>query len=146
MYPIVRRNTVPATRSLFDGFFDDDRGLAPFFNTFFNDSTFNNVRAVPDVRTNVTNNENDYRIDVIVPGLDKSDIVVDVDDTTLTISYEARETDNNVVSYRSFNRSWTLPQNTKFNDVSAEYNQGILSITVPKSEVEIPTTHRIEVK
>jgi len=144
MYPIVRRNTVPA-QSRLNSFFDDDWGFAPIFNAFFNDA-LNAPRAQTGVRTNVTTNDNDYRVDIVIPGLSKDDIVVDINDDNMTVSYEAKENDSNFVSYRSFSRSWSLPQNTNVSDISAEYNQGVLSITVPKTVPETPTAHRIEVK
>ena len=146
MYPIVHRNSVPENRSFFDGFFDDDWGFAPIFNAFFNDALSNNSRALSGVRTNVTTNKSDHRVDIVIPGLDKNDIIVDINDDTLTVSYNAKESDNNFVSYRSFERTWSLPQNTDVSDISAEYSQGILSITVPKNEPEVPVSHRIEVK
>ena len=90
MYPIVRRNTVPA-RSRLDSFFDDDWGFAPIVNALFNDA-FNAPRAQTGVRTNVTTNDNDYRVDIVIPGLSKDDIVVDISDDNMTVSYEAKET------------------------------------------------------
>ena len=144
MYPIVRRNTVPA-QSRLNSFFDDDWGFAPVFSALFNDA-ISAPRAQTGVRTNVTTNDNDYRVDIVIPGLSKDDIVVDINDDNMTVSYEAKENDSNFVSYRSFSRSWSLPQNTNVSDISAEYNQGVLSITVPKTVPETPAAHRIEVK
>ena len=69
-----------------------------------------------------------------------------MNDTTLSISYEAKEETNNIVSYNSFHRSWTLPINIDPASINAEYNQGILSVIVPKPEAEIPVSHRIKVK
>tara|TARA_R110002020_G_scaffold230308_1_gene441163 strand:- start:1794 stop:2234 length:441 start_codon:yes stop_codon:yes gene_type:complete len=146
MYPIVRRSAAPTTRSLFDGFLDDDWGFAPIFNAFLSDAFTDNNRTLSSVRANVTTNENDHRVDIVVPGLEKDDIIVDINDDTLTVSYEAKETESKLVSYRSFRRTWSLPQSTNASDISAKYNQGILSITVPKNEPEIPVSHRIEVK
>ena len=151
MYPIVRRNTVPA-RSGLNSFFDDDWGFAPIVNALFNDA-FTAPRAQTNVRTNVTTNDNGYRVDIAIPGLSKEDIAIDITDDNMTVSYEAKENDaavdnlgNSFASYRSFSRSWSLPQNTNAKNISAEYNQGILSITVPKVKPETPVSHRIEVK
>ena len=143
MYPIVRRNTVPA-QSRLNSFFDDDWGFAPIFNAFFNDA-LSAPRAQTGVRTNVTTNDSDYRVDIVIPGLSKDDIVVDINDDNMTVSYEAKESDNSFVSYRSFSRTWSIPKSTDINDILAEYNQGILSITVPKITQETPVSHRIEV-
>ena len=139
MYPIIRRSNVPTTRNLLDSIFDDDWGFAPVFNSLVREAT-------PQVKTNVTASDDDYQIDLVIPGLAKSDINIDVNDTTLSISYEAKEETNNIVSYNSFHRSWTLPINIDPASINAEYNQGILSVIVPKPEAEIPVSHRIKVK
>jgi|TARA_Y100000310_G_scaffold16349_1_gene16308 HSP20 family protein len=139
MYPIIRRSNVPTTRSLLDSIFEDDWGFAPIFNSFLREAT-------PQIKTNVTASDSDYRIDLVMPGLDKNDINIDVNDTTISISHEAKEGNSNIVSYSSFHRSWTLPKNVDPTNVNAEYNQGILSVIVPKPETEIPVSHRIEVK
>ena len=139
MYPMIRRSNVPTTRNLLDSIFEDDWGLAPIFNSILRE-------APSQIKTNITASDNDYRIDVVIPGLEKSDISIDVNEATIAISYEAKEETNKLMSYNSFHRSWTLPKNVDPSNISAEYNQGILSVTVPKPDAEIPVSHRIEVK
>ena len=139
MYPMIRRSNVPTTRSLLDSIFEDDWGFAPIFNSLLRE-------AAPQIKTNISASDSDYRIDVVIPGLEKSDISIDVSDTTLAISYEAKEDTTHAISYSSFHRSWTLPKNVDPTSINAEYNQGILSVTVPKPDAEIPASHRIEVK
>jgi len=139
MYPMIRRSNIPTTRSLLDSIFEDDWGFAPIVNSFLRE-------ASPQIKTNVTTSDKDYRIDLVIPGLTKEDINIDVNDTTIAISYEAKEENRNVMSYSSFHRSWTLPKNVSPAGINAEYNQGILSVTVPKPETEVPVSHRIEVK
>ena len=49
-------------------------------------------------------------------------------------------------SFNSFSRSFTLPENTKQDKVSAKYENGILKITIPKQkETAIKPSHRIAV-
>ena len=139
MYPMIRRSNIPTTRSLLDSIFEDDWGFAPIFNSFLRE-------AAPQIKANVTTSDKDYRIDLVIPGLAKEDINIDVNDTTLAISYEAKEENSNAVSYSSFHRSWALPANVDPASINAEYHQGILSVTVPKPDSEVPVSHRIEVK
>jgi HSP20 family protein len=139
MYPMIRRSNVPTTRNLLDSIFEDDWGFAPIFDSLTREAT-------PQIKTNVTASDKDYRIDVVIPGLEKSDINIDVNDTTIAISYEAKEETNNVMSYSSFHRSWTLPKNVDPASIEALYTQGILSVIVPKPDAEVPVSHRIEVK
>jgi HSP20 family protein len=148
MYPVIRSNCSAidghdrhtAMKNFFDNFFEDDWGFSPILSAFFNDT------HKTGIKTNVTTSDTDHRIDVVIPGLDKNDIVVDVGDTTLTISYEAKEDNASVVSYHSFERTWNLPHDTKASDISAKYDQGILSIVVPKVNTEATISHRVEVK
>jgi len=146
MYPMIRRSNVPTTQSLLDSIFEDDWGFSPIFGSLLKE-------APAQIKTNVTASDKDYRIDLIIPGLAKSDIIIDVNETTISISYEAKEENNNAIhprdlllSYNSFQRSWTLPKNVDPASIDAKYNQGILSVILPKPDTEVPVTHRIEVK
>ena len=139
MYPMIRRSSVPTTRSLMDSIFEDDWGLAPIFGSLIREAT-------PEIKTNVVASDKDYRIDIVIPGLNKEDINLEVNDTTIAISYEAKKDDDNIMSYRTFHRSWSLPKNTDPQNINAEYNQGILSVIIPKPDAEVPITHRIDIR
>lgn len=85
-------------------------------------------------------------------GMDPADIEIEVEDNVLTIKGERKlqETVEDERYYRverrfgSFQRSLALPQGVKAEDIQAGYEDGILTITVPKVEEEKP--RRIEVK
>jgi len=139
MYPMIRRSSVPTTQNLIDSIFEDDWGLAPIFGSLLREAT-------PEIKTNVVASDKDYRIDIVIPGLSKEDINLEVNETTIAISYEAKKDDDNIMSYRSFHRSWSLPKNTDPQNINAEYNQGILSVIIPKPDAEVPITHRIDIK
>jgi HSP20 family protein len=50
-------------------------------------------------------------------------------------------------SYTSFSRSFTLPENVKEEDVKANYENGILKLSVPKKTITQPKLKKaIEVK
>ncbi len=87
-----------------------------------------------------------------LPGMKIADIQIEVDDNVLTIKGE-RSFDEKVDEeryyrverrYGSFQRSLALPQGVKADDIDATYEDGILEVTVPKSEAEKP--RRIEVQ
>ena len=88
----------------------------------------------------VNNLEDRYEINVVVPGLNKGDLNVSLDDQALTISYESSTGEGtNAVNYSSFTKSWTLPDGTTEKDISAGYDSGVLTINVQKTEpVKIP--------
>lgn len=87
-----------------------------------------------------------------LPGMDADDIAIEVEDNVLTIKGERRfeEVVEDERYYRverrfgSFQRSLALPQGVDAEGIVAGYDDGILTITVPKLEEEKPK--RIEVK
>ncbi len=87
-----------------------------------------------------------------LPGMDPDDIQIEVDDNVLTIKGE-RKFEEEVEEERyyrverrfgSFQRSLALPQGVQADKIQANYEDGILTITVPKAEEQKPK--RIEVK
>ena len=87
-----------------------------------------------------------------LPGLTKDDISVEVKDSILTISGEKKDekTEKNTkylrteITYGSFSRSFHLPTSVKHDEIKAEFKDGILNITIPKSEKE--KTQQIKVE
>ena len=133
MYPVLSNTLWRNQRQLIDTVFGED---------FFNPST---STAIDDysVRTNVATTDEEYRIDVVAPGLDKGDMNVKVEGTQLYVSYDNENTDKTErVYYRSFTRFWKLPPDADSTSVRADYKQGILSVFVPR---ETPATNSITI-
>ena len=139
MKSLVKSNGsfMPTIPSLFDDFFTRD----------WLDSSLANWRVagatLPAV--NVVETNDDFRIEVAAPGMKRGDFKVELDNNVLTISSEredkAEEKDSNgnytrrEFSYQSFQRSFSLPENKVLGDkITARYVDGILHVTVPKSE------------
>ena len=84
--------------------------------------------------------------------MDPDDIQIEVEDNVLTVKGERKfeEKVDDERYYRverrfgSFQRSLALPQGVKADEIAAAYEDGILTVTVPKAEEEKPK--RIEVK
>jgi HSP20 family protein len=93
-----------------------------------------------------------YILKAELPGMNKEDIDVTLDGTTLTISGERKhqEEKSEGESYRAerffgrFQRSVTLPAPVEGDKIEATYKDGVLSITLPKSEEAKPK--QIQVK
>ena len=139
MKSLVKSNgsLFPTIPSLFDDFLTRD----------WLDSSLANWRVtgatLPAV--NVMETNDDFRIEVAAPGMRRNDFKVELDNNILTISSEredkSEEKDSNgnytrrEFSYQSFQRSFTLPENKVLGDkITARYVDGILHVTVPKSE------------
>lgn len=105
-------------------------------------------------RVDVTEDNDNLYVHAEIPGVDKNDIKVSVTDGVLTISGEKKnETrDENKNYYRiertsgSFSRSFTLPAEVISDKISAEYKDGVLHITLPKSEESKVVEKKIEIK
>jgi HSP20 family protein len=93
---------------------------------------------------NIRENEKNFILELAVPGMDKKDLKIDINEDVLTISSETRnETEENndgykrkEFSYSSFCRSFYLPENVNKEKIAAEYKDGILSVELPKMEEE----------
>ncbi len=87
-----------------------------------------------------------------LPGVEKDDVNVTIDDGILTIKGEkhSKKEDKKAhrveCSYGSFVRSFTLPQAVNADGVEAEYNNGVLSLSIPKTEDAKPRQIEVKVK
>ena len=137
-----------ATKSV-GNFFDDffNRGITDFVGSDFSVST-------PSV--NVVETENSYRVEVAAPGLEKQDFEVSIDNGSLNISArkehqeEVKDGDKYMrreFNFTSFTRSFQLPDTVKADDIAANYENGVLKITLPKKEeAKIEAAKVIEIK
>lgn len=91
---------------------------------------------------NMRETHDSYYLEVAAPGLTKKDFEVEVDNGLLTISAksETQQEENTKqytrreFSYHTFSRTFTLPDGVKQDDISANYQNGILYVTLPKTE------------
>jgi len=130
--------------SLIDDFFRTDLLARPSLFDFDGDlGDLSLSTAVPSV--NISESNKDYHFEVAAPGLEKKDFKIEVDNNTLTISSEKKEEKNEEkenyrrreFSYRSFSRSFQLPENSNPDKIDAKYDNGILKLSLPKKEVTI---------
>lgn len=114
------------------------------FNEFFRDDfpvNGNNRRVLTRPATNVVETANTFRIELALPGLDKSDFQVNVEDDMLKISastsWELQEGENlkrHEFGDVEYKRSFHLPETIDTDNIEAKYENGILSIALPKLE------------
>ncbi|NNE77860.1 MAG: Hsp20/alpha crystallin family protein [Pricia sp.] len=101
---------------------------------------FNTGMSLPMV--NIKETADAYFVEMAVPGLKKSDFHIDLENNVLSISTEMEEKNEQKESdytrrefgYSSFKRSFTLPETVDDGKIKAEYDEGILSIHLPKKE------------
>lgn len=125
-------------RRFFDGnFWDMD-----------NEFTYGNVPV------NIRETEQHYELDVIAPGCKKEDFSVHIHDNLLTISFAGKHEnteqkkgwERNEYMVRSFSRCFTLDDTVDINKINAVYTDGILRLTLGKSEKVKQLSRNIEIK
>ena len=112
----------------------------------------NNI--VTAFRTDITEKDGKYVLEADLPGFKKEDISVDIDKDCLTITAEhkSEEKEENADSYIRRERyygSYIRSFNVKGIDteaITAAYNDGVLTLTMPKKEPEVPAARRLEIK
>lgn len=93
-------------------------------------------------------------INAAIPGVDKDEINVNVEDNVLTIEAESRESEEiseakvyrREFSYGKMTRSMRLPEDLDFDSISASYENGFLTIRIPRVEQPKPTARRIPIE
>lgn len=97
--------------------------------------------ATPKV--NISGNEDNYQINVIMPGIDKKDITLSIDNDILTIqsNYDKQKDKyQNVLRtefiIKEYYRKISLPKDTDHQSISANLKNGILEITIKKIKVK----------
>ena len=99
---------------------------------------------------NVKESDKHYEITMAAPGLEKNDFKIDVNGSTLTVSAEKdekkEEKENGFArkeySYKSFSRSFTLPEDIMKEKIDANYKNGELILTLPKKEESVKASHQ----
>lgn len=128
---------------LFNGFFGRD--LSHFIGS---DDMH---RSSP--RVNITESKDGFKLDLLAPGFSKEDLKMNVENDTLTISAEKKndaliEGDRYTrreFGFNAFKRSFRLPENVMSENIKAEFTNGVLAVSIPKSEPVKPAVREISI-
>jgi HSP20 family protein len=124
-------NSVPSNyNTLFDSFFSDMDKV--FGANHLHTSPAANIRKI----------ENGFELELAVPGFKKEELDINVEKNVLTLSSNRAEEQTEdkgewrrrEFSYTSFKRSFTLPENVDEDNMKAEYEQGVLRLTIPVAQ------------
>lgn len=122
----------------------------PRYNELFNDlfesflSTDSKQNLVPAV--NIHETDDKFNVSLAAPGLTKEDFKISIEHDVLSISAEKKEEKNETnarytrkeYEYTSFKRSFNLPEMVSTEGIKANYENGILSLDIPKKELAKP--------
>lgn len=132
--------------------------LPSIFNDFFDNEWMLKANSTAPA-INVIESENNYKVELAAPGMTKEDFNVRIDeDNNLVISMEKKDENQEEkkdgrylrreFSYTKFQQTMILPENVDKENISAQVENGVLMIELPKlSEEEIKKAEKqIEVK
>lgn len=122
--------------------------LPDVFNDFFDNDYMPNAKinaTAPAI--NVIERKKEYLVEVAAPGMTKDDFKVSLDeDENLVISLEKKEDEEHKeqhghylrreFSYSQFHQTLILPDDVDKNKISAQVNNGVLTVALPKQQPE----------
>ena len=131
--------------------------FAPSFGNIINEilnSPINEVVSDKPKRhtyppANVIKEENKYLLSIALPGVNKKDVNISIEKDKLTIKSNVEENTETKYRLREFNyakfeRSFTLSDDADIDNISAKFEKGILSITIPTIKEAGPTEVKIK--
>ena len=133
--------------------------LSNLFDELINDSFFSctdrDVSLTTWPRVDIVEEEKAYKLHADLPGLDKKDINITLENGVLTIKGEKKEEKRESKTdryyhyerrYGAFQRSFSLPDHVDNKHVDANYKNGVLEITLKKSEKAQPKAIEVNVE
>lgn len=122
--------------SLFDDFFKE---MSPGF--YFKPLHGDPLPAAAQIKVDVTESDSGYSVQAEVPGVPKEDIHVSIDRNVITLSAEVRQQDEQKKGekllrseryYGAVSRSFQLPVEIDQSRAKARYDNGVLTLSLPK--------------
>lgn len=145
---LVKKSSFP---SLFN-----ERWMTDFFNTdrFFDSDWLKDTYVPALPLANIIEEEKEFVIEMAVPGMEKKDFNIAVENGIITISAENKVEKEEVkknftrkeFSYNTFSRSFTLPENVNEEKIVANYENGLLKLHLGKKVLtKVPPKKEISV-
>ena len=131
---------------------------SPFhlFEDFFNDWAFKNLEDrsaegwTPSA--DIYEKDGDIKLMISLPGMSEKEIDIKVEGQILTVSGERKSPESEGCTYHrkesrfgSFARSFSLPDSADPNNITADYKNGILAITIPQKPEVKPRTIKVNI-
>ena len=126
----------------------NDDWLPSIFGEFFPENRLDaiNYESFSNPAVNIKENFTNFVIEMAVPGLKKENIAIEIEKDVLTVSSKVTSSEEKTeekegtrytrkeFNYHSFKRSFTLPETVNKDSIKGSYQDGILSIQLPKME------------
>ena len=132
-----------------------DGMMKELFNEFpaaINKTVREDVLNFPPV--NIIEKTDRYQLSIAAPGFEKADFIIKLEANTLSISTEKKETLTEETDklirkefgYKAFKRSFTIDEKIDTANISAKYENGILTLELPKREIQKPDAKEINIQ
>ncbi len=121
--------------------------LSDTFKSIFSNPFFSLREELPATidlvpKTRITEDKDNFYIDMEMPGMNKEDIKINLEKDMLTISgtksQTAKKEDSNLImneiQYGEFCRSFNISNDIKQENIKADFKDGVLKMTLPKKE------------
>ena len=129
-------------------------GLWPsdFFSDFFGSSSLPSFNT--GMKTDIRETDDNFIIDIEVPGLRKEDVDISLNDNVLTVSAKIDEQNEEKRDGRYlrrerrsglYRRSFVV-DNVKCDEIEAKMDNGVLTLTLPKMEQTVINDKKIEIR
>lgn len=125
-----------------------------FFDSLFDDFNFTPFVKVETMKTDIKESEKAYEVHVELPGFDKKDVKVSVDNGYLVVEAERKfepeeEKSGKYIKrerhYGMMKRSFYIGD-VSMDTIEGSFNQGVLKLTIPKEIKRIETKKYLELK
>jgi len=123
----------------FDGWFRNPLAGLPAFSRLFDWESFGD-QALGRLATDIHEDKDNYYASFEVPGVKKDDVKIELNDRMLTVTVDRREKSGESESSFTSTRSISVPDSVKPEGILAKLEDGILTVTLPKSEERKPRT------
>ncbi|UAY53064.1 Hsp20/alpha crystallin family protein [Ferruginibacter albus] len=125
-------------------------------NRFFSDDFwgFSGLNSQSNVPVNIEETDNSYEVELVAPGLQKKDFNISINNDILTIGFKQHEENKQenkkwiTQQYRQqeFTRTFALDKTVNTEKITANYENGILKISIPKNEQAKKVSRLIEIQ
>jgi HSP20 family protein len=110
-----------------------DNIIDQFFSDLSIDPRFSSMN-MNSVSNYYNENEKEYYLTMDIPGMSKDDIEVTFDSNRLKISGQRKSDKYDAYEYGKMERTFTVPNNVETNKISANVDNGVLKVLLPKAK------------
>lgn len=110
-----------------------DNIIDQFFSDLSIDPRFSSMNT-NSVSNYYNENEKEYYLTMDIPGMSKDDIEVTFDSNRLKISGQRKSDKYDAYEYGKMERNFSVPNNVETNKISANVDNGVLKVLLPKAK------------